>query len=48
MPALVTYGRKKAFLTFVTRLKASGKTPITIAQAVLKSQTRFNPVLHAN
>jgi transposase len=59
MPALATYGRKKAFLAFVTRLKASGKTPkeivvalmrkiITIAQAVLKSQTPFNPVLHAN
>jgi transposase len=59
MPALATYGRKKAFLAFVTRLKASGKTPkeivvalmrkiITIAQAVLKYQTPFNPELHAN
>lgn len=59
MPALATYGRKKAFLAFVERLKANGKTPkeivvalmrkiITIAQAVLKSQTPFNPELHAN
>jgi transposase len=59
MPALATYGRKRAFLAFVTRLKASGKTPkeivvalmrkiITIAQAVLKSQIPFNPELHAN
>lgn len=59
MPALATYGRKKAFVTFVARLKASGKTPkeivvalmrkiITIAQAVLKSQTPFNAELHAN
>jgi transposase len=59
MPALATYGRKKAFLAFVTRLKSSGKTPkeivvalmrkiITIAQAVLRSQTPFDPGLHAN
>lgn len=59
MPALATYGRKKAFLAFVSRLKESGKAPkeivvalmrkiITIAQAVLKSQTPFNPGLHAN
>jgi transposase len=59
MPALATYGRKKAFLAFVTRLKDNGKTPkeivvalmrkiITIAQAVLRSQTPFNPELHAN
>ena len=59
MPALATYGRKKAFVAFITRLKESGKTPkeivvalmrkiITIAQAVLKSQTPFNPELHAN
>lgn len=59
MPALATYGRKKAFVAFVARLKDSGKAPkeivvalmrkiITIAQAVLKSQTPFNPELHAN
>jgi transposase len=59
MPALATYGRKKAFVAFVSRLKDSGKAPkeivvalmrkiITIAQAVLKSQTPFNPELHAN
>jgi transposase len=59
MPALATYGRRKAFVAFVTRLKESGKTPkeivvalmrkiITIAQAVLKSQTSFNPELHAS
>ncbi len=59
MPALATYGRKKAFVAFVERLKASGKKPkeivvalmrklITIAQAVLKSQTPFNAELHAN
>lgn len=59
MPALATYGRKKAFAAFIVRLKDSGKTPkeivvalmrkiITIAQAVLKSQTPFNPELHAN
>ena len=59
MPALATYGRKKAFVAFVARLKASGKTPkeivvalmrkiITIAQAVLRSQTPFNADLHAN
>ena len=59
MPALATYGRKKAFVAFVARLKASGKTPkeivvalmrkiITIAQAVLRSQTPFNAALHAN
>jgi transposase len=59
MPALATYGRKKAFVAFVERLKASGKTPkeivvalmrkiITIAQAVLKSQTPLNATLHAN
>jgi transposase len=59
MPALATYGRKKAFVAFVERLKASGKTPkeivvalmrklITIAQAVLRTQTPFNAELHAN
>mgnify|MGYP003386836628 CR=1 FL=1 len=59
MPALATYGRKKAFVGFIERLKASGKAPkeivvalmrkiITIAQAVLKSQTPFKPELHAN
>ena len=59
MPALATYGRNKAFVAFIARLKASGKAPkeivvalmrkiITIAQAVLKSQTPFNPELHAN
>lgn len=59
MPALATYGRKKAFVAFVARLKANGKTPkeivvalmrkiITIAQAVLRSQTPFNAALHAN
>lgn len=58
MPALATYGRKKAFVPFVQRLQASGKRPkeiivalmrkiITIAQAVLRSQTAFNPILHA-
>jgi transposase len=59
MPALATYGRKKTFVAFIDRLKASGKAPkeivvalmrkiITIAQAVLRSQTPFNPGLHAN
>jgi transposase len=59
MPALATYGRKKAFVAFIERLKANGKTPkeivvalmrkiITIAQAVLRSQTPFNADLHAN
>ncbi|MEQ1546324.1 hypothetical protein [Methyloglobulus sp.] len=59
MPTLAMYGRKKAFLAFVTRFKVSGKTPreivvalrrkiITIAQAALKSQVPFNPELHAN
>jgi uncharacterized protein (DUF2336 family) len=59
LPALATYGRKKAFVAFVARLKDSGKAPkeivvalmrkiITIAQAVLKSKTPFNPELHAN
>ncbi len=59
MPALATYGRKKAFLPFITRLKASGKAPksiivalmrkiLTIAQAVLKSQQPFNPELHVH
>lgn len=59
MPALATYGRKKAFLPFITRLKASGKAPmsiivalmrkiLTIAQAVLKSQQPFNSELHVN
>lgn len=58
MPALATYGRKKAFVPFVARLQAAGKRPkeiivalmrkiISIAQAVLKSQTAFNPILHA-
>lgn len=59
MPALATYGRKKAFVAFVDRLKANGKKPIeivvalmrkiiTIAQAVLKTQTPFDASLHAN
>jgi transposase len=59
MPALSVYGRHKQFTAFVERLKASGKAPkaivvalmrkiLTIAQAVLKSQTPFNPALHAN
>jgi len=59
MPALATYGRKKSFIAFVERLKASGKKPIeivvalmrkiiTIAQAVLKTQTPFDASLHAN
>lgn len=58
MPALATYGRKKAFVAFVERLKANGKKPIeivvalmrkiiTIAQAVLKTQTPFDASLHA-
>ncbi len=57
MPALATYGRKRAFLPFITRLKESGKAPksivvalmrkiLTIAQAVLKSQQPFNSELH--
>jgi transposase len=57
MPALATYGRKRAFIPFIERLKASGKAPmsivvalmrkiLTIAQAVLKSQQPFNPELH--
>lgn len=57
MPALATYGRKRAFIPFIDRLKASGKAPmsiivalmrkiLTIAQAVLKSQQPFNPELH--
>jgi len=59
MPALTTYGRRKAFLPFIERMKANGKTPkeivvalmrklITIAQAVLRTQTPFNAALHAN
>lgn len=59
MPALATYGRKKAFVGFVERLKANGKKPIeivvalmrkiiTIAQAVLKTQRPFDASLHAN
>lgn len=59
MPALATYGRKKAFIAFIDRLKANGKKPIeivvalmrkiiTIAQAVLKSQHPFNAELHAS
>lgn len=59
MPAMATYGRKKAFVAFVERLKASGKKPIeivvalmrkiiTIAQAVLKTQTPFDASLHAH
>lgn len=59
MPALATYGRKKAFVAFVERLKANGKKPIeivvalmrkiiTIAQAVLKTQTPFDASLHVN
>jgi len=59
MPALATYGRKKAFQPFITRLKESGKAPmsiivalmrkiLTIAQAVLKAQQPFNPELHMN
>jgi transposase len=59
MPALSVYGRHKQFTAFIERLKASGKAPkaivvalmrkiLTIAQAVLKSQTPFNPALHAN
>ena len=58
MPALSVYGRGKQFIAFIERLKASGKAPkaivvalmrkiLTIAQAVLKSQTAFNPALHA-
>jgi transposase len=58
MPALSVYGRHKQFTAFVERLKASGKAPkaivaalmrkiLTVAQAVLKSQTPFNPALHA-
>jgi transposase len=46
-------------MAFVERLKASGKAPkaivvalmrkiLTIAQAVLKSQTPFNPTFHAS
>jgi Transposase len=56
---LATYGRKKTFVSFIKRLKASGKKPkeivlalmrklITIEQSVLKSQMSFNAALHAN
>lgn len=59
MPALATYGRKQVFIGFVERLKASGKKPIeivialmrkiiTIAQAVLKTQTPLDASLYAN
>lgn len=59
MPAMATYGRKKCFVPFVERLRAAGKRPmeiivalmrkiITIAQAVLRSQTPFNAALHAH
>ncbi len=58
MPAMSAYGRHKKYVAFVERLKASGKAPkaiivalmrkmVTIAQAVLRSQTPFNPALHA-
>jgi transposase len=57
MPALGNYGMKRAFVPFMERLKAAGKAPkeiivaimrklLAIAQAVLKSQTPFNPELH--
>ena len=59
MPALSVYGRHKQFTAFVERLKASGKAPkaivvalmrkiLTVAQAVLKSQTPFNPAFHVS
>lgn len=58
MPAMANYGRKRAFVPFMERLKASGKAPqeiivavmrklITIAQAVLRTQTPYNCELHA-
>lgn len=59
MPALSAYGRHQKYEAFVGRLKAAGKAPkaivvalmrkmVTIAQAVLRSQTPFNPAFHAN
>jgi transposase len=58
MPAMGTYGKRRAFVPFIDRLTASGKQPmeiivalmrkiLTIAQAVLKSKTPFNPLIHA-
>jgi transposase len=58
MPAMANYGRKRAFIPFMERLKAAGKAPkqiivavmrklITIAQAVLRTQTPYNTELHA-
>ena len=58
MPAMATYGKRRAFVPFINRLLESGKRPkeiivalmrkiITIAQAVLKSQRPFNAELHA-
>jgi len=59
MPAMGTFGKRRAYLPFIDRLIASGKRPmeiivalmrkiLTIAQAVLKSKVPFNPDLHAN
>lgn len=58
MPAMGTYGKRRAFVPFIDRLTASGKRPmeiivalmrkiLTIAQAVLKSKIPFNPDIHA-
>jgi transposase len=58
MPAMATYGKRRAFVPFINRLLESGKRPkevivalmrkiITIAQAVLKSQQPFNAEIHA-
>ena len=57
MPAMANYGKKRAFVPFMERLKDAGKAPkeiivavmrklLTIAQAVLRTQTPFNPMLH--
>lgn len=59
MPAMATYGKRRAFVPFINRLLESGKRPkevivalmrkiITIAQAVLKSGLPFNEEMHAH
>lgn len=58
MPAMGTFGKRRAYLPFIDRLLAAGKRPmqiivalmrkiLTIAFAVLKSKLPFNPLLHA-
>lgn len=57
MPAMANYGKLRAFVPFMQRLKDAGKAPkeiivavmrklLTIAQAVLRTQTPFNASLH--